>query len=231
MHSSLFDECRGRAEQALAARKIADDEDPRREMKLYTALAMSSYWRAAAINAQGVVRELGALWATALEIAESLDDADYQLRSLWGSWVSHLGMGDLQIALEMAQRFRTLAAKQRRRNDELIGERMMGNVQHVLGDQANARRHIEHMLANFTSTDQRPPEAIRFQLDQRVAGRVYLARILWLQGFPDEAMRTQKKPSTRLARSITRFRCLWHWSLRPFRSHCGSAILLRRRVT
>jgi predicted ATPase/DNA-binding winged helix-turn-helix (wHTH) protein len=192
MHLSLLDECRGRAEQALAAGKIGDGRDPLREMKLYTALAMSSYWRSAASNAQVVVRELGALWAKALEIAESLDDAEYQSRSLWGLWVFHLEMGDFQIALEMARRFRTLAAKQRRRNDELIGERMLGNAQHVLGDQASARRHIEHMLANFVRSDQRSYEAIRFQLDQRVVGRTYLARILWLQGFPDEAMRTAK---------------------------------------
>jgi predicted ATPase len=32
------------------------------------------------------------------------------------------------------------------------------------------------------------PHTIRFQLDQRVTGRATLARILWLQGFPDQAM-------------------------------------------
>ena len=30
---------------------------------------------------------------------------------------------------------------------------------------------------------------IRFEVDQRAAARVYLARILWLQGLPDQAMR------------------------------------------
>jgi predicted ATPase/DNA-binding winged helix-turn-helix (wHTH) protein len=192
MHLSLLDECHSRAEQGLAACKTGDGGDRRREMKLYTALVTSSYWRSTATYAQAVVREPGALLAKALEIAESLDDAEYQLRSLWGLFVFHLGMGDLQIALEMAQRFRTLATNQRRRNDELIGERLLGNVQHVLGDQASARRHLEYMLANLLRSDQRSHEAIRFQLDQRVVGRIYLARILWLQGFPDEAMRTAK---------------------------------------
>ena len=49
MHLSLLDECRSRAEQALAAYNTADGGDPRREMKLYTALATSSFWRAAAL--------------------------------------------------------------------------------------------------------------------------------------------------------------------------------------
>jgi hypothetical protein len=161
-------------------------------MKLYTAIATSSYWGSAGVFAQVGVRELGAVWTKALEIAESLGDAEYQLRSLWGLYVIHLGTGDSQLALEMAQRFRTLAAQQQRRNDELVGELLMGLVQHLMGDQASARRHIEHMLANFVRSDQRSHEAIRFNFDQRVAARICLARILWLQGFPDEAMRIAK---------------------------------------
>jgi predicted ATPase len=192
MHLSLLDECRSRAEQALAAYKTADGGHPRREMKLYTALVTSSYWGSGGIFAQVVAAEQGATLTKALEIAESLDDAEYQLRLLWGLFAVHLGIGKFQIALEMAQRFRTLAAQQQRRNDELIGERLLGSVRHVLGDQVSARRHIEHMLSNFVRSDQRSHEAIRFQVDQRVAACNFLAQILWLQGFPDEAMRTAK---------------------------------------
>jgi predicted ATPase len=192
MHLSLLDECRRRAEQALAACDPDNDGDPRRQMKLYAALASSSYWGAAGMHTHVAVAELGVLWTKQLEIAERLDDTEYQLRALWGLCGFRLGIGDFQIALEIAQRFRALAAKQRRRNDELSGERMMGIVQHFLGDQVSARRHTEHMLANFIVSDQRPHEAIRFQFDQRVVARTMLARILWLQGFPDEAMRTAK---------------------------------------
>jgi predicted ATPase len=192
MHLSLLDECRSRAEQALAGCKTGDDGDPRREMKLYAALTTSSFWGSADIYAPGVVRELGALWTKALEIAKSLDDAEYQLRSLWGLYAIDFGIGEFQIALEMAQRFRALAAQQQRRNDKLIGERLIGTVQHLLGDQVSARRHIDHILANFIPPDQRSHEAIRFQLDQHVAVRIYHARILWLQGFADEAVRTAK---------------------------------------
>jgi predicted ATPase len=45
------------------------------------------------------------------------------------------------------------------------------------------------MLAQYVTPVQKP-EIIRFQLDQRTAARAFLARILWLQGFPDQAMRT-----------------------------------------
>jgi predicted ATPase len=65
---------------------------------------------------------------------------------------------------------------------------MIGVSQHYLGDQPCARRYIEHMLTHYV----RPvlkSHIIRFQTDQRVTARAFLARILWLQGFPDQAMR------------------------------------------
>ena len=88
---------------------------------------------------------------------------------------------------EMAQRFRTLAAQQRRRNDELIGERLVGTVQHLRGDQvsgsADTRR--AHARQFRVQSDQRAHELIRFQVDHRRSGaRLLLARILWFQGSP-----------------------------------------------
>jgi hypothetical protein len=47
------------------------------------------------------------------------------------------------------------------------------------------------MLAHYVPPVEKP-HFIRFAIDQRVAARVCLARILWLQGFPDEAMRTPR---------------------------------------
>jgi predicted ATPase len=192
MHLSLLDECRGRAEQALADLGAEGRPDPRREMKLHAALAASSWWHAAGIYARGSGPELVTPWTKALEIAESLGDPEYQLRSLYGLYAFHLGIGQFQAALESAQRFRALAAKEHGPNDRLIGERMIGAIQHLLGDQASSRRHIEHMLANFSLPEHRSHDLIRFQYDQRVSARVYLARILWLQGFPDQAMRTAR---------------------------------------
>jgi predicted ATPase/DNA-binding winged helix-turn-helix (wHTH) protein len=190
MHLSLLEECYNRAEQALAALGAGEGRDPRCEMKLHAALAASSWWRAAGIYAQGNVPELGAIWTKALDTAKRLDDAEYQLRSLYGLYAFHLGIGPLHIALENARRFRTLAGKHPEPNDRLIGDRMIGCAQHLLGDQASARRQTEHMLANFVPPQQRSHDLIRFQFDQRVTALTVAARVLWLQGFPDQAMRT-----------------------------------------
>jgi hypothetical protein len=57
------------------------------------------------------------------------------------------------------------------------------------GNQSAARRHIERFLADDVTHDA-GSRIIRFQLDQRLAAQAFLARILWLQGFPAQAMET-----------------------------------------
>jgi tetratricopeptide (TPR) repeat protein len=183
MHLSLLDECRGRAEQALAALAAGADRDPRHEMTLHAALGASL------IYAGGAVPEIGAAWTRALELAESLDDAEYQLRSLLGLCFFQTANGRHRAALALAQKFSTLAAKRPDPNDRLVGERLIGISQYYLGDQATARRCLEHMLAHYVPLPQRS-HIIPFALDQRVTARTFLARVLWLQGFPDQAMRT-----------------------------------------
>jgi hypothetical protein len=66
---------------------------------------------------------------------------------------------------------------------------MIGVSQHYLGDQPSARRHLERVLADYIAPDHRS-HFIRFELDPGVTARVFLAWILWLQGFPHQAMRT-----------------------------------------
>ena len=184
MRLSLLEECRGRAEQALAAFGAGASRDARHEMKLHAAVAASLMYSRGAAGP-----ETGMAYTRALEIAESLDDAEYRLRALWGLWAYHTARGRLRVALELAQRFHASAAERPDPNDRLSGEGMVGVSQHYLGDLPSARRHLEHMLAGYVTPDQ-TSHIIRFQTDQRVAMSVFLARVLWLQGFPDQATRT-----------------------------------------
>jgi predicted ATPase len=184
MHLSLMEECRGRVERALAAITAGTGRDARCEMQLHAALGMSL------VYTRGDVPNIGATWKKALEIAESLGDVEYQLRSLWGLWAFHIsGQHSDSVALKLAQRFYKLAANRSDRNDCLIGERMIGTSQYHLGDLLSARHHIERVLAHDVTPAQKW-QIFRFEVDQWAAARVSLARILWLQGLPDQAMRT-----------------------------------------
>jgi predicted ATPase/Flp pilus assembly protein TadD len=183
MHLSLLDECRVRVERALSNLGSDSTRGTRHEMQLYTALGASL------IYTKGSTPETGAAWTNALEIAEKLGDTDGQLRAFRGLWAYHVNRGEYPVSLTLSQRFCGVAADRGDPADLLVGDRMIGTSLHYLGNQTDARRHIERMLAGYTAPVQRP-HTVRFQFDQRVTARATLTRILWLQGFPDQAMRT-----------------------------------------
>ena len=85
---------------------------------------------------------------------------------------------------------------------------MIGFALHYLGDQAEAKRHIERMVAGYMVPISRSP-AVRFQADQRVTARVCLARVQWLLGFSDVALRSAEL-SVDDALSINHSRSLWN---------------------
>src|SRR5262249_46456787 len=60
---------------------------------------------------------------------------------------------------------------------------------HCGGDQIGARQHIERMLARYVAPAH-GSHIISFQHDQRGLAHTTLARVLWLQGLPDQAMTT-----------------------------------------
>jgi predicted ATPase len=180
---SLVQECRGRVERALASLVPEAGRSASQEMKLYAALGASL------VLSKGPMPETEAGWAKALGIAESLGDIEYQLRALYGFWVCRMNRGECRVALTLAQRCYSLAQDRGDPADLPIGDRIIGTSLHYWGDQTNARRRIERMLSGYAAPLERSP-VIRFLFDQRVAARVALARILWLQGFPDQARRT-----------------------------------------
>jgi predicted ATPase len=176
---SLMEECRGRVERALSG--PAESRDTRRNMQLYAALGSAVYLT------KGSSPETLAAWTSAFEIADSLDDADYRLRALWALFSEYFTSGHYRAALAAAKRFCTYAAKTTDPADGPIGDRLVGVALGALGDQEGARRHIERMLGRYVA---RRSHIIRFQYDQRLLAHAYHSRILWLQGFADQAMRS-----------------------------------------
>ncbi len=178
---SLLEECRVRTERALSTFEEAADKDDRQRMQLYAAIALSQ------LDAYSA-HDPFAAWKTALEIAEALDDTDYRLRALWGLWGSCVNRAEFREGLTYARRYSDLAASKAEANDQLVGDRLLGATLHFLGDQTGARTHIERMLGAYVAPMRRS-HTVRFQSDQLVLARMYHARILWLQGFADQALR------------------------------------------
>jgi predicted ATPase/DNA-binding winged helix-turn-helix (wHTH) protein len=181
---SLMGEWCRRVESALTSIRSGAVVSIRLEMQLLAALGAAMWFTS------GPRSKAGAAWTDVLEIAERLDDTEYRLRALSGLWLYRLRNAELQAAVALAQRLANLPPDQAGPTDRLVGERMLATSLYYLGDQSNARRHIEGMLSRYAAPTSQPHiSIIRFQYDQLVAGRGTLARILWLQGLPDQALR------------------------------------------
>lgn len=176
-------ECRHHVERALALLNSGADRDPQCEMQLYAALGMSLNYTT------GPVPTTAAAWTRTLEIAKCLSNTEYQLRALRGLWAHHMNAAEYRRALAFAQEFRGLAAASPDPTDLVFGDRMATLMLHYLGDQEGARRHLEHRSLRAAV---RQSHTSRFLLDRDVTVQALLARILWLQGFPDEAARAAR---------------------------------------
>lgn len=179
---SLVDECLTAVRRALLAIDPGEKRDgrARQVMQLYRALGLSQAFKV------GFAPQAPAAFAKALEIAEELGDVDAQAEALWGLWIAQVGMGEYRASRDNADRFVRLA---RNSLDRFIGDRMLSMTLFCMGDLRGARRHADLMLEHDVSTELPPGGFVRFRFGQSVSARVQPAQLLWMQGFPDEAVR------------------------------------------
>ena len=172
VYLSLVDECRRRVERALKALVAAARSDACLEMKLQAALGESLR------QVGGAVTEMESAWTRTLELAKGTGNVDYELRALVGLWMFR-DQGSLALARQFAAGAKTPA-------DRLIGDQMIGHSYFIQGNQSSARRHLERAIANHVPGAFAGSAIIRFQLDHDPMRS--LARVLWLQGLPEQAM-------------------------------------------
>jgi len=178
---SRMEEYRGRVERALASLGSGSGQDAHLKMQLLLIHAELLRF------VKGRAHEAVDAWANALRLAEGLDETNYRLQALRGLWAYFLNSGGVWDAIGRAEQFSDLAGNASDPADQLVGDLMIGMAQHYLGDQTNARRHIERMLEGYPNPAP-ASHTIRFHYEQRSLAWALLARVLWLQGFPDQAM-------------------------------------------
>jgi predicted ATPase/DNA-binding winged helix-turn-helix (wHTH) protein len=178
---SLFGECREWVERALSVLQGDDAVTARPRMQLSAALGWSLMYGV------GRAREAGPALATTLELAEGLRDTGYRLRALWSLCIDQFNNGDLRAALDFARRFAGLAAETGDGIDLMMADRLLATAQHYFGNQREAGHHIDRALARLAALAQQP-QIVRVRFDMRVSTHYFQARILWLQGFAEQAL-------------------------------------------
>jgi predicted ATPase/DNA-binding winged helix-turn-helix (wHTH) protein len=116
-----------------------------------------------------------------IKIARRLGDHDYAIRGLWALATLELNEGALEDVLVHAAQLRDMAGGADSEAEQLVGERMMGSALHLLGRHAEARAILEANLAAYALPGRRA-SATRFQYDQVVLTRGFLAWIDWIEG-------------------------------------------------
>jgi len=176
---SLFAECRERARTALAALGDNADGGERMRMQLLAALGWSLMY------GEGRAREARPILEATLELADRLDDQDFRLRALWGLCIDQFNNGEFGKARALADRFANAAASSSDKADLMLADRLMAVALHYLGEQTDARVRIERVNGSLHVLAEKPKI---FPLDLRISTQYFRARILWLQGFADQAL-------------------------------------------
>lgn len=179
---SLLAECRERTELALARLDETAANAPRLRMQLSAARGWSLMYGV------GRAREARPAWAETLRLAEQLGDSDYHLRALWGLCIDQFNNGEFRKALEYAHRFAEIVAGSSSTVDLMMADRLLATTLHYLGDQNLAHHHITRTLSRLSDLTPKP-QVVRFRFDLRVSAHYFQARILWLLGLGDQAMR------------------------------------------
>jgi predicted ATPase/DNA-binding winged helix-turn-helix (wHTH) protein len=176
---SLNVEYRARVERALRRLLKEPERDTVMEMRLQTALGYVLWYTLS--DPDDVERT----FSRALELAEQVGEMSVQLQGLWGMWAARRARGQYREALALATRYEAIARIASDQASILLGDRILGLPHHYLGNQETARQLLERVQSDARGAkNARSPE---FQLSHEVAAATLLIRILWLQGFPDQA--------------------------------------------
>ncbi|RKT21606.1 winged helix family transcriptional regulator [Paraburkholderia sp. RAU2J] len=183
---SLVDECCGWARRALDA-VATTHQSSRSARHLRVRMQLQAALGAALVYVNGPNRETLGIWSEILASAIALGDRAFEARALWGMWNGSQSSGAARNALAFARRFALLASETGDAAGAVLAYRLLGIASHYAGDHQQARVSLEQLLQHGDGLQHRLP--LGQSVDQRIAGRATLARVLWLQGWRDQALR------------------------------------------
>jgi hypothetical protein len=175
---ALLEEYKGRLERAIQFLSRTSKPSLRQTMKLNAALGV------AILNTNGSISRMGEAFRKALDIAEDIGDPSFQMKALWGLFVERSIIGDYAVGATIARRFAAVA--ERLSLPISVGDPLLGLALHHCGQHAEARQHVERVIRIARLTP-RVPRSSGYGYDDRTAAGTQLSRILWIQGFADQA--------------------------------------------
>ncbi|MGE8066948.1 ATP-binding protein [Pseudomonas sp. NPDC089569] len=185
---SLLKEHGGYVRRALDLLDATPEPCPRLKMSLKLALGSACY------HTQGGSPQTVEAFLSARSLARQCKDVAGQLRAISGHLAVNLSCGHYRMALQQSQQFDRLGLH----GDPLLSlstHRLRVLALHFAGNQPQARVNAEEVIQRMAHSGHlnRFTHGFGVQYDQSVAALTILARILWLQGLPEQAWRTARQ--------------------------------------
>jgi class 3 adenylate cyclase/tetratricopeptide (TPR) repeat protein len=131
-------------------------------------------------------QETGKAYARAVQLGERLNQGDRLPPIIFGAWVHYLMRGELERSRENALTMERLAEEGHDPRLKVMGFRLLGQSEFLLGELAAARVHLERGIADFDAADRPFYSAITTQ-DGRVLMLAFLSHVLAPLGYLDQS--------------------------------------------
>jgi predicted ATPase/DNA-binding winged helix-turn-helix (wHTH) protein len=181
---SLLTECQRWTEQAIATLGQSEldqsDAASRREIELQAAFGLSQMFT------RGNTGQVRQAFRRGLEVAERLGDLHNQLQLLGRLHIFHERIGDFRSSMEFALRGEAVADKLGDPVGIAEAHSALGISYHLEGNNPTAHSHLEAALMQLPVSKR--INTFHFGFDYRNRARIALARTLWIEGFPDQAV-------------------------------------------
>ena len=200
---SLLLECRTWMEKAID--RMTPDCDPRHQMKIQAALALSLMYT------EGNSERVREAFHAALNFAQRHEDTRLHLSLLSGMSMYLHGIVDAAGTYELALRSEAVARKTGSPDDAAIADSMLGAAYCLRSDQLRAQEHLKRSLHGLPQL--RRFNASQYLFDFRSSSLSVLTHSLFFSGHLDQAVDYAKMNIEEAARSghpIGLFRALTH---------------------
>jgi class 3 adenylate cyclase/predicted ATPase len=178
--------------QGLAVLTTRSETPARLQQELDLQVALASALRAT----QGYTApDTARAYARAHELCQQLGDTPQVFPVLRGLTMYYLNRGDLQTASQLGEQLLRLAQAQPDPALHVLAHYQLGCVLFFRGEPAAAQRHYTQALTLSTSQEHRAL-AVRVGQDLGVSAQSMLALVLWLLGFPDQAVQHSQASRT-----------------------------------
>lgn len=177
---SLLDEYRERVERALRDIASLDAPQPLMEIRLNVILGVFVG------QTHGAHEVAARSFRRAFEVAQQTGEAQHMVESLFGLWVGAFDTADYGESLRLAEQLAQAARNEVNPVAALLVDRVLAQSQHYLGHHPIARDLAECVL-DRPMDSLHPVKSKLPSVDRRVSMRIVLARILWIQGYPEQA--------------------------------------------